>query len=202
MVLQPIEPPSRAFDGGHHSLLALRNHLESLRQLSHLIPMAHPHNLPIPNTLGPENPGILLHHDLHLAILLLLPNPNDPAEALHNQLKPVADSEDEDAVGLGPLREAAGEAGGVVGVDGVGPAGEDDDGGVEVGDGLEGAGAGDGEGEDGEGADAAGDEVGVLGAVVEDENKVGLHGFWVHGGRRRRRRRKGLLGFKGFVRGE
>lgn len=83
-------------------------------------------------------------------------------------------------------------------MDGVGPAREDDDRGVEVGDGLEGAGAGDGEGEDGEGADAAGDEVGVLGAVVEDENKVGLHGFWVHGGRRRRRRK----GFMGFVRGE
>ena len=51
-------------------------------------------------------------------------------------------------------------------MNGVGPAGEDDDGGVEVGDGGERGGAGDAEGEDGEASDSASDEVCVLGTVV------------------------------------
>lgn len=55
-------------------------------------------------------------------------------------------------------------------MDGVGTAGEDHDAGVEVGDGLEGAGAGDGEGEDGERSDSASDEVGVLGAIVKNQD--------------------------------
>lgn len=57
-------------------------------------------------------------------------------------------------------------------MDGVGPAGEDDDARAEVGDGLEGAGPGDAEGEDGERSDSASDEVGVLGPKIEDQNKV------------------------------
>lgn len=65
-------------------------------------------------------------------------------------------------------------------MDRVGPAGEDDHAGVVVGDGLERRGAGDAEGEDGEAPDAARDEVGVLGAVVEDEDEVGLDFFGVH----------------------
>ena len=57
---------------------------------------------------------------------------------------------------------------------------ENDDGGVEVGDGGERGGAGDAEGEDGEATDAASDEVGVLGTVVENENQVRFHVFGVH----------------------
>lgn len=52
------------------------------------------------------------------------------------------------------------------------PAGEDYDSRVELSDGVEGVGSGDAKGEDGELPDAAGDEVGVLGAVVEDEDEV------------------------------
>lgn len=62
--------------------------------------------------------------------------------------------------------------------------GEDDDFGVVGGDLFEGGGAAEDEGEDVEGANAAGDEVGVLGAEVEDEDCVGLHrgGFhWERG---------------------
>lgn len=65
------------------------------------------------------------------------------------------------------------------GVDGVGTTGEYDDAGAVVDDGLERAGAGDAEGEDGEGADAASDKVGVLGAVVEDEDAVEFQGLGV-----------------------
>lgn len=62
----------------------------------------------------------------------------------------------------------------------MGPPGEDHHARVVVGDGLERRGAGDAEGEDGEAPDAAGDEVGVLGAVVEDEHEVGLDFSGVH----------------------
>lgn len=65
-------------------------------------------------------------------------------------------------------------------MDGVGPTGEDDDAGVEVGDGFERAGAGDAEGEDGKSSDSAGDEVGVLGTIVQDQNQVRFHFFRVH----------------------
>lgn len=83
-------------------------------------------------------------------------------------------------VPLSPLDEPVGEARGVGGVDGVGAAGEDDDAGVVGGDLSEGGGAAEDEGEDVEGADAAGDEVGVLGAEVEDEDCVGLHRGSLH----------------------
>lgn len=65
-------------------------------------------------------------------------------------------------------------------MDGVRAAGEDDDAGVVAGDLFEGGGAAEDEGEDVEGADAAGDEVGVLGAEVEDEDCVGLHRGSLH----------------------
>lgn len=52
-------------------------------------------------------------------------------------------------------------------------AGEDYDSRVELSDGVEGIGSGHAKGEDGELADAAGYEVGVLGAVVEDEHEAG-----------------------------
>lgn len=57
-------------------------------------------------------------------------------------------------------------------MDGVGTAGEDDGAGAELGDGGEGGGTGDTEGEDRELPDPAGDQVGVLGAVVKDEDQV------------------------------
>lgn len=57
-------------------------------------------------------------------------------------------------------------------MDGVRAAGEDDDAGLQLGDGGEGGGAGDAEGEDGELPDPAGDEVGVLRAVVQDKHQV------------------------------
>ena len=124
--------------------------------------------------------GGFIGTDFHAAILLLVSDADVAAEALNEELEAVADAEDGDAIGLGPLEEAVGEGGGVGGVDGVGPAGENDDGGVEVGDGGERGGAGDAEGEDGEATDAASDEVGVLGTVVENENQVRFHVFGVH----------------------
>lgn len=66
-------------------------------------------------------------------------------------------------------------------MDRVGAPREYDDPRVEFCDGRERRGPGDAEGEDGEGADSAGDEMGVLGTEVQDQDKVGFHGLWVHG---------------------
>lgn len=73
---------------------------------------------------------------------------------------------------LGVLDEAVRERRRARGVDGVGTAGEDDDAGLQLGDGVEGGGAGDTQGEDGELPDSTGDEVRVLRAIVEDEDEV------------------------------
>lgn len=51
-------------------------------------------------------------------------------------------------------------------MNGVGPAGENDDGGFEVSDGFESGSAGDAEGEDVEASDSTSDEMCVLGTVV------------------------------------
>lgn len=111
-----------------------------------------------------------------------LPDADHSAELLGEELHPVADPEDVDPPLLDEFEESVGEGGGAVGVDGVGPAGEDDDGGVEGGDGRKGGGAGDAEGEDGEAPDPAGDEVGVLRSEVEDEDKVALFAAVAGGG--------------------
>lgn len=55
-------------------------------------------------------------------------------------------------------------------MDGVGPAGENDDGGIVVGDGGERGSAVDTEGKHAKTPDAARDEVRVLGTIVKDEN--------------------------------
>lgn len=97
--------------------------------------MAHPDDLSFTDFLGAEERGGFVSADFHAAILLLVSDADVAAEALNEELEAVADAEDGDAIGMGPLEEAVGEGGGVRGVDGVGAPGENDDGGVEVGDG-------------------------------------------------------------------
>lgn len=83
---------------------------------------------------------------------------------------------------VGEVQEPLGEGGRPLGVDGVGPSGEDDGARAEALEGGERRRAGNAKGEDSQLADAAGDEVGVLRAVVKDEDQV-LAGA---GGRRER----------------
>ena len=100
------------------------------------------------------------------------------AEVVDDELQAVADAEDGDAEG-----EERGVGGGGVGVvDGAGAAGEDDAAGRERADLVEGRGAGKDDGEDVELADAAGDELGVLRAEVEDDDCLGVHEGIVNGG--------------------
>lgn len=57
-------------------------------------------------------------------------------------------------------------------MDGVGPTGEDDDGGIQSNDCMERRGACDADREDGELANPASYEVGVLGTKVQNENRL------------------------------
>ena len=166
MVLEAIKPLNPVLNRSHRTLLAPRNDFEPIRQPSHLIPMAHPHKLPIPNPLRPVKRGALLHPNLHPPILLLLSDPDLAAEPLNNELQPITNPQNHDAVGLRPFGEFGRKRRGIGGVDGVGSAGEDDDAWVERGDGFERGSAGNAEGEDGEGSDSARDEMGVLGSEV------------------------------------
>lgn len=192
MVLETVEVPVCILDGCNGSLGAPGHHLETLRQADGLVSVAHPDSLKLAGCAIER--GVALDLDVHLAILLLVSGGDLAAELLDEQLHAVADAEDGDAVLLDIAEKAVGERRGVGEMDGVGSSGEDDGAGGEGGDGGEGGGAGEAEGEHGEVADAAGDEVGVLGAVVEDEDEgAGRGGAAVAGeGHRYDYRRKGL----------
>lgn len=173
VILKPIEALLTVLDGSDGTLHAARHHLEPLRQPHHLIPVAHPHRLALPDLPLPvqrRGAGGYLH--LHLPVLLLLAGLDGAAEGLHEELHPVADAEDVGARAGGELEEPLGERGRPRGVYGVGPPGEDDGAGAEARERGERRRAGDAEGEDPQLADAAGDEVGVLRAEVEDEDQV------------------------------
>lgn len=183
MILEPIKALFPVLDGCDGALDAACNHLEPLRELDHLVAVAHPHRLALPGLRLPvQRGGRRRHLHVHLPVLLPLPGLDGAAEGLHEQLHPVADAEHVGPRGVGEVQEPLGEGGGTLGVHGVGPAGEDDGPRAQALEGGERRRSGDAEGEDAQLADAAGDEVGVLRAVVEDEDKV-LAGA---GGRRER----------------
>lgn len=146
--------------------MASRDDMETGGKRGGFIAVAHPDELAVADFVGGKEGGGFIDANFHAAVLLFMANADLAAEAVDEELEAVANAEDGDAVGLSPLEEAVGEGGGIRGVDGVGAAGEDDDGGVEFGDGVEGRGAGNAEGEHGETADAASDEVSVLGTEV------------------------------------
>ncbi|KAI5383668.1 hypothetical protein KIW84_070877 [Lathyrus oleraceus] len=118
--------------------------------------------------------------DFHPSILLRVSDTNFTSETVNEKLESVANTKNGDGIGLSPLEEAVGEGRGVGCVDGVGTAGENDEGRVEFGDGLERGGAVEAEGENGETSDSTSDEVSVLGTEVEDENEVGFDAFGIH----------------------
>lgn len=180
MILEAIELSGGIFDGSDSALVAAGDDVEAIGERDSLVAVAHPNDLSFTNFPGREERGGFVDADFHAAVLLLVSDSDVAAEALDEELETVADAEDNDAMGAGPGKEAIGEGGGVGGVNRVGTAGENDDGGVEVGDCGEGGGAGDAEREDGETTDSASDEVRVLGTVIEDENKVRFHVFGVH----------------------
>ena len=89
--------------------------------------------------------------NLHPPVLLLLSDPDLAAKPLNNELQPITNPQNHDAVGLGPFEEFRRKRRGIEGVDGMGSAGKDDDVWVERFNGGERGSAGNAEGEDGEG---------------------------------------------------
>nr|POE53710.1 hypothetical protein CFP56_49277 [Quercus suber] len=86
MVLEATKPLNPILKRSHRTLLASGNDFEPIRQPNHLIPMAHPHKLLIPNLLRLVKRGALLHPNLHPPVLLLLSDPDLATKPLNNEL--------------------------------------------------------------------------------------------------------------------
>lgn len=183
MILKPIKPPLPILHRCHRALLAPRHHFKPIRQPRRLVTMTHPNHLLLPNPLISEQARVFLHLNLHSSILLLLTNADLTSQLLDNQLQPVANSQHKNTIFLRPLDEPRRETWCVRGMNGVRTAGENNNTWVEVGDGFEGRRARDTERENRETPDSTSDEVCILRAIVEDQNKVGFDFLWVHAGR-------------------
>jgi hypothetical protein len=108
--------------------------------------------------------------DIHTAIFLLVSDADLATETVNKKLETIANTEDRDSIGLSPLKETVGKGRGVGDVDGVGTTRENDDGGIEVGDGLKRGSAVETEGENGKASDSTSDEMSVLRTEIEDKN--------------------------------
>lgn len=170
VVLKAIELGGGVFNGGNSTLVAACNDVETIGKVDSLIAVAHPNDLPFTNFPRVKKCGWFVNTNFHFTVLLFISDADIAAETLNEELEAVADSEDNNTVVAGPLKKTVGEGGGVGGVDGVGPAGENDDGGIVVSDGGERGSPVDTEGEHAKTPDAARDEVRVLGTIVKDEN--------------------------------
>lgn len=137
VILQAIELGGGVFNGSNRALVAACDDVETFGKLNSFIAMAHPNDESFTDILGVKKRGRFIDAYFHFTVFLFIADADDAAEALDEELEAVADAEDRDGVVAGPVEEAVGEGGGVRGVDGVGPAGENDDGGVEGGDGGE-----------------------------------------------------------------
>jgi hypothetical protein len=108
--------------------------------------------------------------NFHTAIFLLVSDADLATETVNKKLETITNTKDRDGIGLSPLKETVGKGRGVGDVDGVGTTGENDDGGVEFGDGLKRGGAVETERENGEASDSTSDEMSVLRTKIKDEN--------------------------------
>jgi hypothetical protein len=122
------------------------------------------------NFLGRVESRWILDKNFHTAIFLSVSDANFTAETVNKKLETIANTENRDGIRLCPLEETVGERRGVWGMNGVRTTGENDDGGVEFGDGLKGGSAVETERENGEASDSTSDEMSVLRTEVEDEN--------------------------------
>ncbi len=126
--------------------------------------------------------------DLGMAVLALIRGAHLAAEMMSDKLQAIADAED---------RESQGQDGGIGGrcvrvVNGAGASGEDQADGMMGSDFSDGSGTGKDDGEDILLSDAAGDELGVLAAKIQDDDRGGIHvlvfqPFWISVNRSRRR---------------
>ena len=170
MILKAIEFGRRILYCGNSTLLTPCHDIETRRKSNSFITMTHPNNLIMSNFLSREKSRGILDLNFHTAILLRVSDADFTTETANKKLKTVADTENRDGIGLSPLKKAVGEGRGIGSVNGVGTTGENDEGGVEFGDGLKRRSAVEAERENGEASDTTSDEMSVLGTEVEDEN--------------------------------
>ena len=166
MELRRIEVAAGVLHGGDGADVGGRRDGEALRHARHGVAMAHPHGLGVRRAV--QDPACALARDGGGTILALLGVADLAAELDGHDLLPVAEAEDRNAEGEDLLVHV----GGVVRVHGGRTAREDDGGGRHAGDLLRGDVARHDFRIDVKVAHAARDELAVLGAEVEDCDKL------------------------------
>ena len=142
--------------------------------------MAHPHRLPnAKHRIIKETRSNMVNvtatidrRNVHTTIFLSICGGNGTSKKLNDELKAIAYTKDGDVVGYGEIEEVMGGRRGAFFMHRVRATREDDEGWREGGYGWEGGGSWEADGADAELSDATGDEVGVLGAIVEDDDHV------------------------------
>ena len=176
MELRGVQLALGALHGGDGADVGLRGHEEAFWRAAHGVAVAHPHGL-----LGGRVPvqggsAVVRARERGRAVLALLGVAHFATQRDGHDLLSVAEAEHRDA----QLQDLGVDGGGVLGVDAGGAAGEDDGGG---GDGADFVGrdvARHDLGVDVQVAHAAGDQLAVLGAEVEDEDFLACVGGFVH----------------------
>ncbi len=167
MKLHPVEPARRVLNGCHRRVVGFRHHLESPWNALHVVPVAHPdRTLFFEEKTFEQRTWPSLGMELGMAELPLACRNDPPAEVAAHELHAVADSQNRHA----EFKEFLGDGRSTLLVDRLGAAGKDDTPGSEVPDSLQ---------VHVEGMQFAvdmclphppGNELGVLGAEVENED--------------------------------
>mmetsp|Transcript_38655 Transcript_38655/g.69275 ORF Transcript_38655/g.69275 Transcript_38655/m.69275 type:complete len:594 (-) Transcript_38655:193-1974(-) len=174
VVLQPIHASLHVFDRHNCALLAFGHSVKAGRQLDALIAVAHPHELQVGRLVAIQLRPLLDVHR-HAAVLSALnPNLDLPAQRVHQQLHPVANAEQRDALLRHILQKAGRQLRRALHVHRVRPTGQDNHIRVEALNALQAGVARDEFRGDTDLANPASDELSVLATVVEDEAKVVL----------------------------
>ena len=84
------KPLLRHILDSRHSMSSLRRQLKSRRQLQRLVPMRHPHRLPLRQSRKQHR--LRDNIDLRMPILALIRRPDLAAQRVHHELQPVTDA--------------------------------------------------------------------------------------------------------------
>jgi len=169
MELDRIDLPCFIGDGRIGGVLAGANDLEALRQTLRAIPVAHPDNALIGNTV--EKPRLSLDFEFGLAVLMVIGRHDLSAKMLRDQLHPVADTQNRQAQIPDPFVRMIR----IFGINRSRTAGEDDPFGAAGLDVCQRFAIRNHLGIDTAFTEFAGDELGVLGTEIEDENGDMFH---------------------------
>ena len=171
--LNPIKPSGRVSDGGGGAHVGVGGQGKPLRHLGHVVPMAHPGDALCRQPLEEGEAGVVLGGCL--AVLpggVLLGGGDQPAQAVGHQLAAIADAQNGDAPGEN-VRIHVGRS---VQVYAVGPPGKNDTDGIQGFQLCQRCGVGFDFAVNPALPDPPGDELVVLSAKIQDQDKFMLHG--------------------------